>query len=73
MTDSSNPTTSVDDSDEGSAAAALRSALPGWSRSPESIVTAILVGSATLFVLWNLRVGLWFDDTTPTGEASRIA
>jgi len=50
-----------------SAPPSVRDRFPAWSRSPESVITALLVGSATLFVVWNLRIGLWFDDTTPTG------
>ena len=39
-----------------------------WSAvSLETLITIGLVGFATLFVIWNLRPGLWFENTTPTG------
>ena len=31
------------------------------------LTTAIVVGLATLFVVWNLRPWVWFVDSTPTG------
>ena len=31
------------------------------------LVTASVVGLATLFVVWNLSPWLWFVDSTPTG------
>jgi putative flippase GtrA len=40
---------------------------PAWVFSGEAWITLLLVSFATLFVIWNLRIGLWFDDTTPTG------
>ena len=40
---------------------------PAWVSSGEAWITLLLVSFATLFVIWNLRIGLWFDDTTPTG------
>ncbi len=30
-------------------------------------INIVLVAGATLFVIWNLRPGLWFDANTPTG------
>ncbi|MDG1367303.1 MAG: hypothetical protein P8P85_09620, partial [Acidimicrobiales bacterium] len=35
--------------------------------SGEAWITVALVAFATVFVIWNLRIGLWFEDTTPTG------
>ena len=40
---------------------------PAWVSSGEAWITLLLVSFATLFVIWNLRIGLWFEDTTPTG------
>ena len=40
---------------------------PSWIGSAEAWVTGGLVAFATIFVIWNLRLGLWFDNTTPTG------
>jgi hypothetical protein len=40
---------------------------PAWVSSGEAWITIGLVSFATVFVIWNLRIGLWFDDTTPTG------
>ena len=33
----------------------------------QAVFTAVIVGGATLFVVWNLSPWLWFTDTTPTG------
>ena len=41
--------------------------VPDWLRSPPTIITLALVLFATGFVALNLRPGLWFEDTTPTG------
>ncbi|MDG1876557.1 MAG: hypothetical protein P8I99_03965, partial [Acidimicrobiales bacterium] len=40
---------------------------PAWIASGEAWITIALVAFATVFVIWNLRIGLWFEDTTPTG------
>lgn len=40
---------------------------PAWVGSGEAWITGGLVAFATVFVIWNLRLGLWFDNTTPTG------
>lgn len=33
----------------------------------QAVVSAVIVGGVTLFVVWNLSPWLWFTDTTPTG------
>jgi len=46
---------------------------PGGGKTPtgaarlQAALTLALVAGATLFVIWNLRPGLWFEANTPTG------
>ncbi len=53
---------SVDDNDPY-----VRPGRPDWMPSTETLITIALVAFATIFVVWNLRPGDWFKDTTPTG------
>ncbi len=44
-----------------------RRLIDGRSLAIQAVFSAVIVGGATLFVVWNLSPWLWFTDTTPTG------
>ena len=45
----------------------MRRLIAERSLAAQAVFSAVIVGGATLFVVWNLSPWLWFTDTTPTG------